>query len=107
MLFNNTADQTSLYCHAVVLGHWFGVLKNLMEELVDKGRRSKASSSRADDAGQYLTIPLDDEDCTAFEQALSFLYPTLPLPSVNWDNAEPLLLLADKYDCPVLKGMWG
>jgi len=88
-------------CTKAVLAHYSGVLRGLLETDSTVPGISAAQSPESSDT---ITIPLDDADCTAFEEALSFMYPASPLPCMTWDNVERLLLLSDKYDMPVLRG---
>lgn len=101
--FIHATGQPSLYCHKVVLAHYSGVLRGLLETLPASSTGTSAAQSPESSSG-IITIPLDDADCTAFEEALSFMCPIPPLPSATWDNVERLLLLSDKYDIPVLRG---
>jgi hypothetical protein len=98
LLFVDAPDQPSLYCHTLFLNHYFGVFKD-MPELANVPTHSSSSTE-----GAYYTLPLDDNSCTAFEDALSFMCPEPPLPSITWDNVEGLLLLADKYNSPYFMG---
>ena len=100
------ADDTpvELYVHPFVLRACSGVLAELLDGSFGSGSDNedgggKASSSGAD---PHLTVPLDGDDPLAWDEALSLLYGLLrgePF-EVDWDSAERLLVLADKYDMP-------
>ncbi|KAF6263150.1 hypothetical protein COO60DRAFT_1492148 [Scenedesmus sp. NREL 46B-D3] len=51
---------------------------------------------------RHQSIPVDDADSSAWEDALSLMYPAVPLFQVTWGSAARLLLLADKYDMPAV-----
>ena len=109
--FPKSADKTSLYAHATVLGLWSKVLRNVLEDTSsqDSGSpgtpQTTVAASSPPSSRQIRTIELDDErDCTAWEEAVQLMYPSVPLFTITWENAERLLPLADKYDMPCIIG---
>jgi hypothetical protein len=94
-------DEDSLYCHKSTLSLWFGVLKEAIE--TDAAESADAPDGPSLDQ-PYQTIAMLDDDIEVFEEALGIIFPSLPLTTVSMDNARELLLLADKYDGPILKG---
>ena len=93
--FPKSQDKAALYASPGMLKAWSKVLANCLEDVHAASELMPTVSA---------SIPLDDEDCTAWEGALNIMYPTCPLFKVTWDNAERLLLLADKYDMPGITG---
>jgi hypothetical protein len=65
------------------------------------------SDAPDDEEEGYVKISVGDADSKAWEEALSFMFPSgVPLSKVTWENTERLLLLADMYDMPGIKGEW-
>lgn len=106
--FARTPEMSVLYAHFPYLIASSGVLRGILEEQDCQHQPAKVarSNSSADIADAYTTqIPLDDEDTAAWECVLSMLYPHTVLQArVTWENAQGLLLLADKYDIPMVLG---
>jgi hypothetical protein len=56
--------------------------------------------------GAHSSIPLDEEDSAAWEEALGIMHHK-PVCDITWENAARLLVLADKYDVACIIGrMW-
>jgi hypothetical protein len=108
--FPSAPGKPSLYSHAAVLSCWSNVLAGLLEGADPSGTvaldNSAAAGGQQPGANQELLIELQDEEITAWEEALGFMHPKVPLQQVTGDNAQRLLLLADKYHMPVLTGEW-
>lgn len=109
--FPSAPGKPSLYSHAAVLSCWSNVLAGLLEGAdpsgtvaLDNGAAAGAAAGQQPGTSQELLIELQDEDITAWEEALGFMHPKVPLQQVTGDNAQRLLLLADKYDMSVLRG---
>ncbi|CAG8440973.1 8894_t:CDS:1 [Acaulospora morrowiae] len=51
--------------------------------------------------GQLPIIYLDEESAITFEELLSFLYPSQYV-RITWNNIEPFLQLADKYEINIV-----
>lgn len=111
--FIKTPDRLALYAHEAYLMSASGVLRDLLTEdeaaSGAQGPQSKiartSDSSDAKAARVRAIIPLHDESVTAWEETLSLLYPsTMFTAKVTWENAERLLLLADRYDMPCITG---
>jgi hypothetical protein len=109
--FPKSAHKSSLYVHETVLGIWSSVLRNVLEDTSNQRCSSTpqtpptaAATSAASSGGPVRTIELDDESCAAWVEALQLMYPSVPLFTITWDNAERLLPLADKYDMPCIIG---
>jgi hypothetical protein len=109
--FSKSAHKRSLYVHETVLGIWSSVLRNVLEDTSTQScsstpqtPRNAAAASSPSSSGPIRTIQLDDESCTAWVEALQLMYPSVPLFTITWDNAERLLPLADKYDMPCIIG---
>eukprot|EP00878_Enallax_costatus_P013180 GHUV01013777.1.p1 GENE.GHUV01013777.1~~GHUV01013777.1.p1 ORF type:complete len:363 (+),score=89.05 GHUV01013777.1:684-1772(+) len=110
--FATGPDKTPLYAHEAYLMSASGVLRSLLEYDEDAeedaaepsakvARTSDCSDAKA--ARLRAIIPLQDDSTIAWEEALSLLYPsTMMSAKVTWDNAERLLLLADRYDMPCI-----
>ena len=94
--FPKSRDKPTLYANPGMLKAWSKVLANCLEDAQTAKVPFMPSVS--------ASIPLDDEDCTAWEEALKLMYPSRTVFKVTWDNAERLLLLADKYDMPGITG---
>lgn len=109
-----TADKLALYAHEAYLMSASGVLRDMLaqddeadpetaEPQAKVAKTSDSSDARA--ARLRAIIPLLDDSVTAWEEALSLLYPnTMMSAKVTWDNAERLLLLADRYDMVCITG---
>jgi hypothetical protein len=106
LFFPNTAEKTSLYCHEPFLHHFFHVFRDLqgVADTTCAPVYTASGSSKETSADDPLAIPLDEASCAAFQDALSFMYPEPPLPSITWDNVWGLLLLAHKYNSPYFMG---
>lgn len=112
--FVNAPGRVALYAHEAYLMTASGVLRDLLanDEDADSdtaGPQAKVArtsdSSDAKAARLRAIVPLHDDSATAWEDALSLLYPsTMLAAAVTWDNAEQLLLLADRYDMPCITG---
>ncbi|WIA28364.1 hypothetical protein OEZ86_010911 [Tetradesmus obliquus] len=94
-------EGASLHAHSCVLSNWSRVLAHVIEDAHSTQPDAAAAEAAAGPA-RHQTIPLDDADCSAWEDALSLMYPAVPLLQVTWGNAARLLLLADKYDMPAV-----
>lgn len=83
------------------------MLANVLEDASHSQQQPDPTAAGASNSSsssiQDFTVPLDDPDTTAWEEALSLMYPSVPLFEISWANAARLLLLADKYDMPCLK----
>lgn len=113
--FVDTPEQDALYAHEAYLMAASGVLRDLLA-CDEDGSASEAAgpltkvartSSNGDvqTAGVHAVLPLHDISVAAWEDALSLLYPsTMMTAEVSWDNAERLLILADKYDMGCITG---
>jgi hypothetical protein len=86
-------DGKHLYSHPFALALGSGVLRNVLE---DTGEQSKE---------QYTTIPLDDstDAVASWQLALAFMHHQTS-GRITMDNAQGLLLLADKYEMPCITG---
>ena len=104
--FPRSADKANLYATQGMLKAWSKVLANCLEDAQMNQNAASGSSKGGASPSDIVTssIPLDDEDCTAWVDALKLMYPSRPLFEVTWENAERLLLLADKYDMPGITG---
>jgi hypothetical protein len=81
----------SLYCHSFVLSSRSTVLRNVLEDTQQQ-------------QGQLCTIPLaGDSNVSLWKLALGLMY-RLSLSAINLENAQPLLLLAHKYDMSCITG---
>lgn len=113
--FPKAPERSTIYAHTSYLIASSGVLRCLLQdqdEVPQRQAKKARTDSSANDAISGLEpieavqdIPLDDEKTSAWEAALSLHYPgTMLQAKVTWDNAADLLLLADKYDMPVVMG---
>jgi hypothetical protein len=81
----------SLYCHSFVLSSSSTVLRNVLEDTQQQ-------------QSQLCTIPLaGDNDVSLWKLALGLMY-RLSASTINLGNAQPLLLLAHKYDMCCITG---
>lgn len=84
----------SLYCHSFVLSSSSTVLRNILED----------TQQHCWQQGQLCIIPLaGDSNVSLWKLALGLMY-RLSLSAINLDNAQPLLLLAHKYDMSCITG---
>lgn len=117
--FNKTPEQTVLFAHAAQLMSVSGVLRGLLiaseETTAAVGPQQDPHVRAAEPHSSYQqhhapqTVPLDDEDTAAWGTVLSMLYPQTMLSkhaaiSTDIKAVEALLLLADKYDMPLVTG---
>ena len=91
-----------LYVKPSVLRSFSRVLEGMLDSCQQEA--GEGSSGKASSSDPHLTVPLDgaDDDPLAWDDALGVMYGTLrgaPF-EVDWDSAERLLVLADKYDMP-------
>lgn len=98
-----------LYAHPVFLSAWSGVLRSLLEDVqeVSTPRSSNNFNNSNSDQDRYITVPLDDSETAAWEDALALMHPSRQLLKISWDSAARLLLLARKYDMPAITGGHG
>jgi hypothetical protein len=81
----------SLYCHSYVLSSSSTVLRNVLEDAQQQ-------------QGQLCTIPLaGDTDVNVWKLALGLMY-QLDTADITLDNAQALLLVADKWEMRRIKG---
>jgi hypothetical protein len=94
------ADSKQLYSHPVALALASGVLRNVLEDTQAQHQQKEGA-----DLTDYSTIPLDDgpDTAAAWQTTLAFLHHQGSL-KVSMDNAQTLLLLADKYEIPCIAG---
>lgn len=91
----------SLYAHPAFLAAWSGVLHSVLEDAtVDPAQQQLLPPG----CTPHITIPLEDTDTAAWEDALSLMHPSRQLFQMDWDSAARLLLLAHKYDMPAVTG---
>lgn len=84
-----------LFVHPAILRASSRVLANVLED----------TACAADAADSFISIPLDEADPTAWEEALQLMHPpAAELFAITWDNAARLLRLAHKYDAPGIQG---
>jgi hypothetical protein len=111
-LYFNSCDGRALYVHPAFLSAWSGVLRDLLEGLgmqeadtaSQHDQSSKPRMQHGFESAGYVTIPLDDTETAAWEDALALMHPSPQLFWVSWDSAARLLLLAHKYDMPAITG---
>lgn len=94
----------SLFAHPAFLSSWSGVLRNVLEDISTPQAAVDAAVEIGPVATPYITIPLDDKDAIAWEDALALMHPSRQLFKMTWDSARRLLLLAHKYDMPAITG---
>ena len=97
-----------LYAQACVLRSFSRVMAGMLDSCEgaaaggSSGGGEGSSGGGGDRTGAHLTVPLDGDDPNAWDDALSVMYFTLrgePF-KMEWEHAERLLVLADKYDLP-------
>lgn len=107
--FSNANPAVSLFAHAPYLMACSGVLRGILEDQEDtceQPAKIARTLSSSDVSGTPFVIPLDDQNTQYWEELLAMLYPaTAQQTKITWNNAEGLLLLADKYDMPLITGM--
>jgi len=91
----------SLYAHPAFLAAWSGVLHSVLEDATADLAQQQLLPP---DCTPHITVPLDDTDTAAWEDALSLMHPSRQLFQMDWDSAARLLLLAHKYDMPAITG---
>lgn len=111
LVFTNATDKR-LYAHHSYLMASSGVLRGILETQDDPEHPAKVArtvdsidAASASATAVMPAIPLDEEDTETWELALALLYPsTMTKVAVTWKEVQPLLVLADKYDMPVIAG---
>lgn len=102
-----------LFANEAVLAAWSGVLRPICSAEADdlqgldtpsRGRSAPAIIAADQD---FSTIPLDDTDTAAWEDALALMHPSRQTARLSVSSAARLLLLAAKYDMPAVTGVCG
>lgn len=119
--FSNAPEQNTLYAHAPQLMTISGVLRCLLlaheeataaaavQQQAPCSYTAANSNSANPQSAIPQAIPLDEPNTKSWETVLSMLYPQTMLGvdaavATDATAAEALLLLADKYDMPMVTG---
>lgn len=110
--FRRCEGSPCLFANEAILAAWSGVLRPICSQADDLGPgtpgrglgRSVAAIILADQ--DFSTIPLDDTDTAAWEDALALMHPSRQTARLSVGSAARLLLLAAKYDMPAVTGVW-
>jgi hypothetical protein len=101
LVFDSESCKETLQAHATILKLHSPVLAQALELAPNSSTGVKRSSSSSDPAGtRKLDMPGTSK--ADFLTIAQFLYPTVPLPKVSWDNLEVLLLEGRKWDMQVM-----
>ena len=95
-------DGSTLQGHASLLSLASGVLKAAIELGEGSTAAMGASNSKAASNACLITITLTGTSKEDWLEAMKFVYPVSPTPTVSFDNLELLMVIGSKYDMPSL-----
>jgi hypothetical protein len=91
---SSSSDKISLFSQQSILALCSKVMGSILESITPAFEKQ---------VGGHSSIPLDEEDPAAWEEALAIMH-HIPACDITWENAERLLRLADKYDVACIIG---